>query len=230
MQLLESIFLGMFLVGFLFTLISAFMSGAFSHAFAEGSAFDVHAGDGGHLGGNDGAHMGGDVGPTAAEGHAEVGWAQHNLSTFSPLSPTTLSAFLAAAGGAGWLCVTQWEMGGWSSSLVAVVCGLAFAAAVFFGLTWVFRVTQGTSLVAQSSLVGAEAEVVLSIPSGGPGEVAFVRGGQRNVMQARCADAATIAKGSKVVIKSVSPTVFIVEETRESWLSRTKGQGAKTAS
>lgn len=228
MQLLESIFLGMFLLGFLFTLISAVMSGAFGHAFGEGSAFDAHAGDG--FGGNDGATMGGDVGPTAAEGHAEVGWAQHDLATFSPLSPTTISAFLAAAGGAGWLCVARWEMGAWPAMLLATICGLLFAALVFFGLTWVFRVTQGSSLVSQSSLVGTEAEVSIAIPSGHMGEVAYLRMGQRCLMQARCADAAEITRGAKVVIKSVSPTVFIVEETRESWLARTRGQGAKAAS
>ncbi len=228
MQLLESIFLGMFLLGFLFTLISAVMSGAFGHAFGEGSAFDAHAGDG--FAGNDGATMGGDVGPTAAEGHAEVGWASHDLATFSPLSPTTISAFLAAAGASGWLCVTQWEMGAWSSTAVALVCGLVFSAMIFFGLTWVFRVTQGTSMVSQASLVGTEAEVSISIPSGSIGEVAYVRAGQRCVMQARCADAASITRGARVVIKSVSPTVFIVEETRESWLARTKGQGTKAAS
>ena len=59
MELLESIFLGMFLLGFLFTLISAVMSGAFGHAFGEGSAFDAHADAPGH--------MGGDVGPTTGE-------------------------------------------------------------------------------------------------------------------------------------------------------------------
>jgi len=228
MQLLESIFLGMFLLGFLFTLISAIMSGAFGHAFGEGSAFDAHSGDFG--GGNDGAHMGGDVGPTAADGHAEVGWASHDLATFSPLSPTTLSAFLAAAGAAGWICVTRWEMEAWSSILVAVVSGLIFAGIVFFGLSWVFRVTQGTSIVSQAALVGTEAEVTLAIGSGTIGEVAYVRAGQRCLMQARCADAAAVAKGARVIIKSVSPTIFVVEETRESWLARTKGQGTKAAS
>lgn len=222
MELLENVFLGMFLVGFLFTIVSAVMSGAFGHAFGEGSAFDAH---GAHIG-----HMGGDVHPVAGEGHAEVGWAQHSLSTFSPLSPTTISAFLAAAGGIGFLCVHSWEMGPWGSILLAAVSGLLFAALVFLGIGWMFRITQGTSIVAQGELVGVEGEVNIAIPSGGIGEVAYVKAGQRCVRPARCADAAAVPQGAKVVIKLVSSSEFVVEETRESWLARTRGRGAAASS
>ena len=214
MEVLENVFLGMFLLGFLFTVISGIMSGAFGHAFGEGSALDAH---GTHVG-----QMGGDVGPTAGEGTAEVGWAQHNLATFSPLSPTTISAFFAAAGGIGFLCIHSWEMSAWTSVLLASVSGLAFAGLVFFGVGWIFRATQGTSLVTQHELIGLQAEVSTVIPSGGLGEVAFVRGGQRNVMSARCGDGASVPAGAKVVIKSVSPAFFVVEETRESWLARSR--------
>ena len=218
MELLENIFLVMFLLGFLFTVISALMSGAFGHAFGEGTAFDSH---GGHIG-----HMGGDVGPTAAEGTAEVGWAQHNLATFSPLSPTTISAFLAGAGGIGYLCIHSWDFGMGASILTAAASGLLFAGLMFGLIAWMFRATQGTSMVHQSGLVGVQAEVTIPIPSGGMGEVAYVSAGQRNVMSARCADAAAVPQGAKVVIKSVSPTVFVVEESRESWLARSKGRPA----
>ncbi len=218
MQLLESIFLGMFLLGFLFTLISAVMSGAFGHAFGEGSAFDPHGAAPGH--------MGGDVGPTAGEGTPEVGWAQHSLSTFSPWSPTTISAFLAAAGGVGWIAVSRWEWGALEACLAASVSGLVFAGLIFAGIAWLFRSTQGSSIVDQSALVGTEAEVTIAISSGAPGEVAYVSAGQRCIMKARCADAASVEKGARVVIKAVSPTDFVVEETRESWLARTKDRGA----
>ena len=83
-----------------------------------------------------------------------------------------------------------------------------------------------SSIVRQSSLVGLAADVIVSIPSGGAGEVAYVSAGQRHVMAARCADAATVPQGAHVVIKSVSPTVFVVEETRESWLARSKAKPA----
>ncbi len=222
MEVLENVFLGMFLLGFLFTVISALMSGAFGHAFGEGSAMDAH---GAHVG-----HMGGDVGPTAGEGQPEVGWAQHNLATFSPLSPTTISAFLAAGGAMGYICVHSWEWGFWPSILAASVAGVLFAGAIFLFIAWVFRVTQGTSMVSQSDLVGLQGDVSIAIPSGGLGEVAYVKAGQRAVRPARCADAASVPQGARVVIKSVSTNEFIVEETRESWLARTKGRGAPAAS
>jgi hypothetical protein len=222
MDLLENVFLGMFLLGFLFTIVSALMSGAFGHAFGEGSAMDAH---GAHIG-----HMGGDASPPAGEGTAEVGWAQHNLSTFSPLSPTVISSFFAAAGGIGFLCVHSWEWGFWSSILASVVAGTVFGGLVFVAIGWMFRVTQGTSLVSQGELVGVEGEVSIAITSGSLGEISYVRAGQRCVRAARCADAATVPKGAKVVIKAVSSSEFVVEETRESWLGRSKGRGAPAAS
>jgi hypothetical protein len=218
MEILENVFLGMFLLGFLFTVLSAVMSGAFGHAFGEGSAFDAHAADGGA--------MGGDVGPTVGEGHPEVGWAQHNLPTFSPLSPTTISAFITAAGGMGYVSLVWWEWGPWGSGALALGSGLLFAAILIALFSFIFGATQGSSVVVLDSLVGAEAEVTTPIPSGGLGEVAYVRNAQRSVMSARCADAAAVPKGAKVVIKSVAPAVFVVEESRESWLARSKGREA----
>ena len=153
MPVLESIFLGMFVLGFLFTLVSAVMSGAFSHAFGEGSAFDaVH-----------GSHpdvMGGDVGHAAGGGHAEVGWSGHDLSTFSPLSPTTLSAFVTAAGGMGYVAMAWWQWGPWGAGVLAVGSGVAFSALLFVLLAYLFRVTQGSSVVALDSLVGVEGGAV----------------------------------------------------------------------
>lgn len=223
MEVLENVFLGMFLLGVLFTLISAVMSGAFGHAFGEGSALDAHGADIAHMGGD--AHM-----APGGAGHAEVGWAQHNLSTFSPLSPTVLSSFFAGAGGIGFLCIHSWEFGFWSSILVALVAGVAFGGAVFVAIGWMFRVTQGTSLVSQGELIGVEGEVSIAIPSGSLGEISFVKAGQRCVRAARCADAAAVPRGARVVIKSVSSSEFIVEETRDSWLGRTKGRGTPAAS
>jgi hypothetical protein len=218
MELLESIFLGMFLLGFLFTVLSAVMSGAFGHAFGEGSAFDAH--------GTEIGHMGGDAAPGAFEGQPEVGWAQHDLATFSPLSPTTISAFITAAGGMGYVALAWWEWGPWGAGALALGSGVAFAVLLFALFTFIFGATQGSSMVHIGSLVGTEAEVTTPIPSGGLGEIAYVRNAQRSVMSARCADGASVPKGARVVIKSVSPTVFVVEESRESWLARSKGREA----
>lgn len=219
MPVLEQVFLGMFLLGFLFTVLSAVMSGAFGHAFGEGTALDAG-----------GAHpevMGGDVSHGALDGHAEVGWAQHGLTSFSPLSPTTIAAFITAAGGMGYVALSWWEWGPWAAGALALGSGIVFAAFLIVLFTLLFRATQGTSMVTQDSLVGREAEVTLAIPSGGLGEVAYIQKGQRNLMRARCADGAAVAKDAKVVIKAVGATEFVVEETRESWLARTRAQGSQ---
>jgi hypothetical protein len=217
--MLESIFLGMFLLGFLFTVISALMSGALGHAFGEGSAFDAH---GAHPGA-----MGGDVSHAPDAGHAEVGWVGHELSTFSPLSPTTIAAFITAAGGMGYVSLHWWEWSPAASVGLALGSGIVFAVVVFLLFAAIFKVTQGSSLVSLDSTVGMEAEVSIVIPSGQLGEVAYVRNGQRMVMAARCADAASVPAGSKVIVKSVSSTEFVVEETRDSWLARSRGGQAR---
>jgi hypothetical protein len=80
-----------------------------------------------------------------------------------------------------------------------------------------------------AGLEGTEADVNIAIPSGSMGEIAYVSKGQRCTMAARCADGATVPQGARVVIKSVSPTVFVVEETRESWLARSRGKDPKAA-
>lgn len=219
MELLENIFLGMFLLGFLFTVVSALMSGALGHAFGEGSAFDAH---GAHPGA-----MGGDVSHVPHAGHAEVGWAGHELSTFSPLSPTTIAAFITAAGGMGYVSLHWWEWGVAASIALALVSGILFSVVVFLLFAAIFKATQGSSLVSLDSMIGAEAEVSIVIPSGKLGEVAYVRNSQRMVMAARCADGASIPTGCRVVVKSVSPTEFVVEETRDSWLARSRGGQAR---
>jgi hypothetical protein len=221
MELLENIFFGLFLLGFVFTLVSAVMSGAFTHGFGDGSSFDAH-----------GAHpeqLGGDVGPTAGEGHPEVGWTQHSLSTFSPLSPTVISAFLTAAGGMGWIALRWWQWGPLASTALSLGSGLAFAVLVFALFAALFRVTQGSSVGEVQGMIGKEAEVTLPIPSGGAGQVAYVQLGQRCLAIARCADAAAVPVGAKVTIKTTDGNVFVVEESRESWVGRTKSSGAGAA-
>ncbi len=211
-ETLESIFLTMFLVGLLFAIVSAVLSGAFHQDFGQGSSFEH--GDPGALGGH--------AGPVHGEGHAEVGWAQHDLATFSPLSPTILASFIAAAGGAGYIALATLDWSPWGAGLAALTAGFAFAAVVFTLFTLLFTKTQGTSTLVVAELVGTEAEVITNIPSGGTGEIAFVQRGQRANGPARAADGAAVARGAKVIVKDVSGPVYVVEETRESWLARTK--------
>ncbi|MHC4820483.1 MAG: NfeD family protein [Planctomycetota bacterium] len=215
---LEDIFLIMLLVGFLFMAVSAFMSGAFESEFGEGSAF----GDG------DVGSMGGELGDGGAHGVAEVGWASHDLASFSPLSPTVISAFITAAGGMGYLSLHSLGMGVGGASAIALVSGIVFAAIVFLLVAWMFKHTQGSSVGSVASLVGAEAEVIETIPSDGFGRIAFVLAAQRMTMTARTADAAEVPQGATVVIKEVTQQFYVVEESRESWLAREKNRATGT--
>src|SRR5258705_2199884 len=97
------IYLVIFGVGFLFTLISAFLADVFG-------GHDVHA-DVGHA------------------GHAEAGFGSNDMPGFSPLSPTTIATFMTAFGGFG-MIFTQIEatQSPWISAPLSVLCTFAFAA------------------------------------------------------------------------------------------------------
>jgi membrane protein implicated in regulation of membrane protease activity len=151
---------------------------------------------GGHFHFDVGGH--GDV-----PGHADTGH-------LGPISGTTVATFITGFGGGGviahyWL---RWPLLG--SLAVAIGSGLAVAAAAYAVLEFIFKETQAGSEFAVGETVGREAEVIVSIPAGGVGEVAYIMRGQREQSSARSIDAAAIPKGSAVVIDRVSgPTAYV---------------------
>lgn len=151
---------------------------------------------GGHFHFDVGGH--GDV-----PGHADTGH-------LGPISGTTVATFITGFGGGGviahyWL---RWPLLG--SLAVAIGSGLTVAAAAYAVLEFIFKETQAGSEFAVGETVGREAEVIVSIPAGGVGEVAYIMRGQREQSSARSVDAAAIPKGSAVVIDRVSgPTAYV---------------------
>ncbi len=90
------------------------------------------------------------------------------------------------------------------------------AAAAYAILDFIFRETQAGSEFAVGETVGREAEVIVSIPAGGVGEVAYIMRGQREQSSARAIDGAAIPKGSPVVIERVSgPTAYVRRKASE---------------
>ena len=173
-------YISLLVLGFLYSVISL-MAGWLSDV---GSHLDL----GGHV----------DV-----PGHADVGH-------LGPISGTTVATFITGFGGGGviahyWL---QWPLLG--SLGLAIGAGVVVAAAAYAILDFIFRETQAGSEFAVGETVGREAEVIISIPEGGVGEVAYIMRGQREQSSARAIDAAPIPKGSAVVIERVSgPTAYV---------------------
>jgi hypothetical protein len=146
--------------------------------------------------------LGGDFHVDAA-GHLDAGHP-------SPVSGTTIATFITGFGGGGvvahyWL---KWSLLG--SLGIALASGLVVAAAAYAILDFIFEETQAGSEFAVAETVGRDAEVIIAIPSGGVGEVAYIMRGQREQSAARSVDGEAIAKGLPVVIDRVSgPTAYV---------------------
>jgi membrane protein implicated in regulation of membrane protease activity len=136
-------------------------------------------------------------------GHADTGH-------LGPISGTTVATFVTGFGGGGvvahyWL---RWPLLG--SLSVAIGSGVVVAAAAYAILDFIFKETQAGSEFAVAETVGREAEVIVAIPAGGVGEVAYIMRGQREQSSARSVDGASIPRGSAVVIDRVSgPTAYV---------------------
>lgn len=147
-------------------------------------------------------HGDGDVHVDAA-GHLDAGH-------LSPVSGTVIATFVTGFGAGG--TIAHHALG-WTlvpGMLAAVATGLALAAAVFAVMEAIFSRTQAGSEYATDTLEGLKAEVITSIGAGRTGEITFVVKGQRERASARASDGAAIAKGTAVVIESMTGSTALV--------------------
>lgn len=210
--ILESVFLVAFWVGLLLTLVMAVMSGAFHHDFGQGSAFE-----GGHA-----ADLGGTDVETGQfdSGHPNVGWTDSQFPGASPLSPTVLCSALTGLGGFGYLALGRWDLGIGGSLVIGLLASLVLGALTFFLMHWLFSSTQASSHVSALELIGTKAIVQAPIESNQAGSIVLEAHGTRMSVPARTMDAARVPIGAEVEIKRCDGGVYLVEETRESWLAR----------
>lgn len=220
--ILEYAFLIAFWLGLLLTVLMAAMSGAFHTEFGAGSAFEGgHAGD---LGGTDI-----EVGHYDS-GHPEVGWIDGHVPGASPFSPTVICSAMTGLGGIGYLSLVRWDLGPAGSLALGLVSSIVLGAISFFVVDMMLKKLQSSSHVNEHSLVGTKARVQVPIEPGNSGAIVFEAKGTRMTMPARAADASRIPTGAEVEIKSADGGIYVVEETRDSWLarSRTKPDAERT--
>ena len=181
-------------VGLVFTIVSAFMADVF----------------GGHEVGADVGGMGGHEG-IGADGHAEAGFGSHDMPGFSPLSPTTLAAFVTAFGGIG-MVLSKFEAtrSVFLSAPLSAVGGFGVAALVFWLFRAVFRRTQSSSESKVAEVIGLTATVNSPIAPTGVGEIAYIHNGSRYTAPARSEGGATFVNGQTVKITRIVGTQFYV--------------------
>ena len=181
---MDTVYLICFGVGLLFAVVSAFFADVF----------------GGH-----------DVPGHVADSHAEGGFASHEMPVFSPLSPTTIAAFVTGFGGFGMLFnrlpATSHPA---VSAALATMAGLGVAAVVFWLFRKVFHATQSSSEGRVAALVGTTATIITPIPQDGVGEIAYVQGGSRYSAPARAEDGRAVTGGASVRITRIVGTQFYV--------------------
>ncbi len=179
------IYLLCFIVGLLFTLISATLG----HVFGGG---DAHA----------------EVG---TDGHAEAGFDHTGMPGISMFSPTVIASFVTAFGGFGMIFSRiHATSSAWLSAPLAAISGLLIAGGVFLMFNQLFSKTQGSSEGRVCDLLGSCATVITPIPQHGVGEIAYVQGGSRYTAPARSESGAAVANGQTVQINRIVGTQFYV--------------------
>jgi hypothetical protein len=203
---LGAVFLIVFGIGFLFTLVSFFLGVGHIAGFAHG-----HGGGVGHDGFAHGAH--GHALP--AHGHSVS--ASSDAGPVSPLNGFTIAAFMMWFGLAGFLSRMAAGAAAPLAFTIAVAGGLAAAAGVFLFLAKVIVPNQTVMDPDDFQREGTAARVTISIPSGGVGEIVYSLAGARHSDAARHATnaKAAVPRGEEVVITGFDRGVALIQPVRE---------------
>jgi len=203
---LSSFYLVCFLAGLTFSVLT-FLLGAVHvhihlpfHAHLPVHSGSVHAGHGAHGGGSSAAVKSGSL-----RGGANVPW----------FNASTIMAFLAWFGGAGYILTRT------SHLVAAASLGLAAIAGVIAG-TIVYRFMLKLSHAGDSLMLDEDYRIegcvgTLSLPirQQGTGEVIFSLGGVRRCAGARSENGAPVEKGAEVVIERYEKGIAYVKRWEE---------------
>ena len=194
-------------VGTVYALVSALMTGFFGvlgggggeggGSFEVGHDFGVHGGDaGGH----------GEAFAGAAEGEPVI----------APLSPATISVFLATFGGVGIILTTLYNFSLALSLPISAGSGLVVGGGVFALFYHLFTAVQGSSEPRMAEAIGVTGEVTVPISKEGIGEVAFVVRGARLTSPARSQEGVELPRHTAVrIVRRVGTTVYVAVLTEE---------------
>jgi hypothetical protein len=195
-MMLANFYLVCFLVGFLLSVVTLVLGHVNLH-------LHIHLPHGGgdlHVGGGPGSHAGGLHGD-AAHGGGNHGATHHGTSDaeLSPINFATVTAFLAWFGGMGYILTQYSSLWRLAALGIAVVFGLAGAAAVFWFFGRLLR-TEHAMDPADYQMTGVLGRVTNGIREGGTGEIVYVQGGTRHAVAARSEDGSAIPKEEEVVV------------------------------
>jgi hypothetical protein len=182
----EVLYLGTFAFGVIFTLVS-FALGAFgSGDGVHLHGLDLHGADHGAGGGGHDAHI-------------------------SPFSISTVSAFLAWFGGAGYLLTRFTHLTALLDLLLAATVGLVGGGIIFVALGK-YVLPRLTELRQEDfQIPGSVGHLSVSIPAGAVGEIVYSVGGAQQVDSARSVSGEAIERGTEVVVLRREKGIAYVE-------------------
>ena len=140
--------------------------------------------------------------------HAEV-------PGISPFNFSSLMAFLAWFGGAGYLLTVWGKLGLFAVGILSVGAGLTGGMIVFLFLAKVLMRNDATLYVADYHMEGLLGRVSSGIREGGTGEIIYSQEGVRRTCGARSEDGAAITKGTEVVITRYERGIAYVKKWEE---------------
>ncbi|MBZ5646094.1 MAG: hypothetical protein LAN37_02595 [Acidobacteriia bacterium] len=199
-----------FIVGFTLSLLS-FLAGALNLHLPGLGHHHIHIHlphlDHGHLH-LPHIHMDGGAGPAGAGLHAESGG-------ISPFNFSSMMAFLAWFGGAGYLLTTVWHVWAVMALGLSLLSGVTGAMVVFLFLAKVLMRGDYTLHDSDYDVIGLLANVTSGIRAGGTGEIVYSLEGTRQTCGARSEDGNAIEKGTEVVITGYSKGIASVRRWDE---------------
>jgi membrane protein implicated in regulation of membrane protease activity len=201
---LASFYLFCFLMGLTFSVLT-FLAGAVHihvhlpfHAHLPVHGGSVHAGHGAHAGasgGHSAAMKGGSVRGT------HVSW----------FNASTIMAFLAWFGGAGYILTRTSHLVAAASLSLAAAAGLVAGTIVYRFMLKLTHAGDSLMLDEDYRIEGCVGTLSLPIRQQGTGEVIFSLGGVRRCAGARSEDGAPVDKGAEVVIERYEKGIAYVK-------------------
>lgn len=187
MEVIETIYLVSFFTGFFFVVLSAIFGGLFSADHMGEGVVDL-----GHDGG---------VGDGGGFGHA---------LHFPILSPITISFLIASFGGMGIIYSRFLQLPAALHIPGAAASAVAMTALCYMVIGKLFGGAEGTSSPREDELIGIEAQVGITIPPEGTGQIVYSVAGIRYTAPARSSDRSEIKTGSTVKVDRIEGGVFYV--------------------
>jgi membrane-bound ClpP family serine protease len=131
--------------------------------------------------------------------------------SFKILSFQSVVAFLMGFSWIGKACLEDWHLGKTPTILIASLFGFLIAGFFIF-LMHLIRKLNSVNKSSLEECVGKSANVYMSLPKKGLGQVEIFYGGKCSILDAKGLDGEEISSGSEVLVVAVKDKILIVKK------------------